>query len=389
MRDVWIRGVAMTRFGKHLDRSSRDLVEEAVREALLPADLDVRSVQFACVGNAADGLMSGQESSRAQVVLRRTGLLGIPMVTVENGCATGSTALHVAWQAVASGMYDCSVAVGWEKVCHLDRGRGLMALNASTDLTELAEVFGNDLQRRSAFVDLFGNYASGSGRDRFGRESLALVSVKNHQNGAHNPRARYTEALTLDEVLASRTVSGPLTILMCAMLSDGAACVVLSASRPALGPAVRIAASVLTSGRGDDLRRRCAADRAVREATEVAAIGLEDVDVFELHDANSVAELALYEELGMCARGEAERLIRDRVTWLGGRMPVNPSGGLLARGHPMGATGLAQVVELVAQLTGRAGDRQVAGARVGLAENAGGWIGTDAAACGVHVLERV
>jgi len=388
MRDVWIRGVSMTRFGKHLERSGRELAEEAVRGALRDADVEAHHIQAAFSGNAAEGLMSGQESIRAQVVLRGTGLMGVPMVNVDNGCATASTALHLGWQAVAGGVHDWVLVLGWEKLCGEDAARPLVALNATTDLTELAEVFGEG-PRRSAFLDLYGAFAGGNGQDRFSRESLALVSVKNHLHGALNPCARYPRTVTLEEVLASRPLVGPLTLLMCSMLSDGAACLVLSSTPPPLGePGVRIAAAALASGRGDDLRRPTAVQRAAREAAETAGMGLEDMDVLELHDATSVAELALYEEVGLCAGGDAERLLHDRVTWLGGRQPVNPSGGLLARGHPMGATGLAQVLELTLQLQGRCGPRQVPGARLALAENTGGWVGSDAAACCIHVLER-
>jgi len=388
MRDVWIRGVSMTRFGKHLERPARELAEDAVRGALLDADVEPHNVQAAFVGNAADGLMSGQESIRGQVVLRRTGLMGVPLVNVENGCATASTALHLGWQAVAGGMHDCVLVLGWEKLCSEDPAMPLVALNASMDLTDLAEVFAGD-EGRSAFVNLYGAFASGIAQERFSRESLALVSVKNHQHGSFNPCARYPRTVTVEEVLASRPMSGPLTVLMCAKLSDGAAGLLLSASPPPTGQAgVRIAASALSSGRGDDLRRPTAVRRAVREATEAAGMGLEDMDVVELHDATSVAELALYEQVGLCRPGDAERLLRDRVTWLGGRQPVNTSGGMLARGHPMGATGLAQVVELALQLQGRCGARQVPGARRGLAQNVGGWVGSDVAACCVHVLER-
>ncbi len=390
MRDVWVRGVSMTRFGKHLERSGRDLAEEAVSSVLNDADLEPNHVQAAFVGNAAEGLMSGQESIRAQVVLRRTGLMGVPLVNVENGCATASTALHLGWQAVAGGLHDCVLVLGWEKLCHEDRTRPLIAMNASTDLSELAELWGDSPSRdHSAFMDLYGAFASGSGEDRFSSEGLGLVSVKNHEHGALNPCARYPRQVTLDEVLGSRPVAGPLTVLMCSMLSDGAACLLLSASAPPAGqPAVRVAASALVSGRGDDMRRPTSVQRAAREAMETAGVGVEDMDVIELHDATSVAELGLYEEVGLCCHGDAEKLIRDRVTWLGGRLPVNTSGGMLARGHPIGATGLAQVVELTLQLRGRCGARQVRDARLGLAQNAGGWVGTDAAACCVHILER-
>src|SRR5215469_4769987 len=167
MRDVWIRGVSMTRFGKHLERPARELAEDAVRGALLDADVEPHSVHAVFVGNAADGLMSGQESIRGQVVLRRTGLMGVPLVNVENGCATASTALHLGWQAVAGGMHDWVLVLGWEKLCSEDGVRPLVALNASTDLTELAEVFGEG-PPRSAFLNLYGAFAGGNGKDRFG-----------------------------------------------------------------------------------------------------------------------------------------------------------------------------------------------------------------------------
>jgi acetyl-CoA acetyltransferase len=288
-------------------------------------------------------------------------------------------------------MHDRVLVLGWEKLCHEDRARSLTALNATADLGDLAEVFGGERNAaRSAFVDLYGSFSDGSGQDRFSQEGLALVSVKNHQHGSLNPCARYPAAVTTEEVLGSRLLAGALTQLMCAQLSDGAACLVLSASRPPRddAPGVRITASALASGRGDDLCKPTAVQRALRRATEAAGAGVEDMDVVELHDATSVAELVLYEETGMCPRGEAERLVRDRVTWLGGALPVNPSGGMLARGHPMGATGTAQAVELVWQLQGRCGRRQVPDAGLALALNMGGWVGADVAACCVHVFER-
>lgn len=390
MRSVVIRGAAMTPFGKHPERSGRDLVEEALGAALADAGLQVGDVQAAFVGNAASGLMSGQESIRAQVVLRRTGLMGVPMVNVENACASSSTALHLGWQAVRSGMYDCVVVIGYEKLYDADRARAVQALNASIDLTELADLFNRGAgPERAIFMDLFGAWSDGRGRDRFDSDVLALVSVKSHLNGSLNPCAQYQRELTVEQVLGSRQVAGPLTVLMCAALSDGAACLVLCAPgfRGGRGRGVKIAASVMVSGRGDDLRQLTAGQRAIRDAETAAGAGVEDVDVIELHDATSIAELALYEELGLCGVGEAGRLVRDRVTWLGGKVPVNPSGGMISRGHPIGATGAAQVVELTWQLQGRCGSRQVPSARLALAQNQGGWVGTDTAACCVHMLQ--
>jgi acetyl-CoA acetyltransferase len=390
MRDVWIRGAAMTRFGRHADRTARSLVEEAVAAALSDAQVERRDVQAAYVGNAASGLISGQESIRGQVVLRHSGLMGVPIVNVENACASSSTALHLGWQAVAGGLCDCVVALGYEKFDHRERGGAYRAINATMDLTELADIFGPRAGReRNVYTDVLGASFSRDGRDPFDRELLALVSVKNRYHGSLNPCARHQEAATTDQVLRSRVVAGPLTTMMCAPLSDGAACLVLTAAdhhRSRAG-GVRIAASVMTSGRGDDMRRRFAVGLAARRAYEIAAVGPEDLDVIELYDATSISELYLYEELGLCSGGEAGRLVRDRVTWLGGKLPVNTSGGLIARGHPIGATGAAQVVELAWQLEGRCGGRQVPSARLALAEITGGWVGSDIACCCIHLLQ--
>ncbi|TMC02584.1 MAG: thiolase family protein [Chloroflexi bacterium] len=390
VRDVWIRGAAMTRFGKLPDRSGRELVEEAVAAGLRDAEIEPKHVQAAFVGNASAGLMTGQECVRAQTVLRRTGLMGIPMTNVENACASASTALHLAWQSVAGGLRDCVVVIGYEKLHHEDRTRAHRALRAFSDLDENADVLGAAAGARpSLAMVLYGAASNGGGRDLFDREALALVSVKNHDHGSLNPYARYRQPVTVEEVLASPRVEGRLTQLMCAPPGDGAACLVLCAPgfRHARSGGARIVASVLTSGRGDDMRLPMSIERATRAAYDQAGLGPEDLDVLELHDATAVGELFVYPYLGLCRDGDAERLVRDRVTWLGGRLPANPSGGLLSRGHPAGATGAAQVVELVWQLEGRCGPRQVPGARIGLAENPGGWLGADAAACCLHILQ--
>jgi acetyl-CoA acetyltransferase len=387
MDEVFVAGAGMTRFGRFWERSPRDLVREALTDALAAAELQPAEVQAAYVGNAVAGLMQGQESIRAQVVLRGMGMAGVPMVNVENACASSSTAVHLAWQAVAAGIYDCVVAGGYEKLHHPDRQKALRAFNASMDLEELERRFGADAgSDRSVFMDLYARL--GNGTAAASREALGWVSVKNHHHGTLNPKAQFREELTLEQVLGARPVAGPLTVLMCSPLSDGAAFLVLASRRFAhrRGRArVRIAASTLASGRGDE-EGPTAVARAAGAAYQAAGLGPEDLDVVELHDATSIAELHLYQELGLCGQGEAERLLAERATWLGGRLPVNPSGGLLARGHPIGATGAAQLVELAWQLEGYCGDRQVPGARVALAQNAGGWVGSDAAACAVHVL---
>jgi acetyl-CoA acetyltransferase len=387
MRPVGIRGGWVTRFGRQPDRSARDLVEEAVGEALRRAEVGASDIQAVYVGNSLAGLMTGQEAVRAQVVLRHTGLMGLPMVNVENLCASSSTALHLGWQAVAAGLYDRVAVIGYEKLFEMDqeRGKPYRALSAGTDMSEagdlgLAQTDGTT----NPFVTLAGAISKGDGSRRFDASSLALVTLKNREHAALNPLSLHQSVPTLDEILSSRQVAGRLTRLMCASLCDGAACVVLS---PARAGSVQITASVLMSGRGDDLRQRAGSNAAPLRAYDEAGVGPEDLDVVEVLDSTAVAELLSYSRLGLCADGDEEELLRAGETRLGGRRPVNTSGGLVGRGHPIGATGVAQVFELAEQLQGHCGRRQVPGARVGLAHVQAGWVGTDAAAHTVHILQ--
>jgi acetyl-CoA acetyltransferase len=383
----------MTRFGKHVDRSARELVEEAVAGALSDAEIDPSHVQAAYVGNLADGLISGQESVRGQVVLRRTGLLGVPILNVEDGCPSSAAALHLGWQAVAGGLHDCVVVLGYEKFDFNDRRTADRAINATLDLAEVAELFGpTAAAERNVFFEMVGaglTARSGAEGDLHDPELLAAVSVKNHWHGSLNPNARYREALTADQVLGSPALAGLLTRFMVAPLADGAACLVLCADgcRHGRKGRAQITASALLSGRGDDMRLPYTPGRTARRAYEMAGVGPEDLDVVELYDVTASLELIMYVELGLCAPDEAGRLVRERATWLGGRVPVNTSGGLLSRGHAFGATGVAQVVELVWQLEDRCAARQVPSARLALAQINGGWLGSDVAACCVHILQ--
>jgi acetyl-CoA acetyltransferase len=391
----------MTRFGKYLHRGLRDLAEEAVRNAVQDAGLDIQEIHAAYVSNSVAGLITGQETIRGQVMLRHTGLMGVPIVNVENACASASTAFHLAWMAVASGMYDCALALGVEKLSDPDKAKSLRAFNSAVDVSELADIErrlgrgGKGTEDRSLFMDLYLSMLNSGASDSQGavggitREQMALVSVKNHYHGSLNPYAQYREEVTLEEVLQSRQVVGPLTVLMCSPLGDGAAAVLISSeefarSKGLKGP--RVDASVLVSGRGDDRSMAPSTRRAATQAYEMAGISPEDVDVAEVHDAVAPAELSIYEDLRFCARGEGPKLVADRVTWLGGRLPVNTSGGLLSRGHPIGATGLGQIVEVVWQLQGKAGKRQVENCKIGLTQNGGGHIGFDAAAMAVHLF---
>jgi len=401
MQKVRVVGAGMTRFGKYLDRGLRDLAEEAVRNAVEDAGLDIKEINAAYVSNSVAGLITGQETIRGQVVLRHTGLMGIPIVNVENACASASTAFHLGWMAVASGLYNCVLAVGVEKLSDPDKAKSLQAFNAAVDVSELAEIekrlgrSGGGASDRSLFMDLYISMLSSgapSSQEAMGgvtREQMALVSVKNHYHGSLNPYAQYREEVTLEQVLQSRPVVGPLTVLMCSPLGDGAAAALIvsdefARTKGLKGP--QVDASVLVSGRGDDRSMAPSTKRAAAQVYEMAGMGPEDIDFAEVHDAVAPAEISIYEDLRFCAPGDGPRLIEDRVTWLGGRLPVNTSGGLLARGHPIGATGLGQIAEVVWQLQGKGGSRQVENCKVGLTQNGGGHIGFDAAAMAVHIF---
>jgi acetyl-CoA acyltransferase len=401
MQKVRVVGAGMTRFGKFMNRGLRDLAEEAVRNAIEDAGIDIKDVGAAYVANSVAGLMTGQEMIRGQVFLRKTGLLGIPIVNVENACASASTAFHLGWMAVASGMCDCVLALGVEKLSDPDKAKSLRAFNSAVDVSELTEIEkrlgrnGEGASDRSLFMDLYISMLSSgapSSQEEMGgitREQMALVSVKNHYHGSLNPYAQYREEVTLEQVLQSRPVVGPLTVLMCSPLGDGAAAAIIvneefARSKGLKGP--RVDASVLVSGRGDDRSMEPSTRRAAMKAYAMAGIGPEDVDIAEVHDAVAPAEISIYEDLRFCAPGDGPKLIEDRVTWLGGRLPVNTSGGLLSRGHPIGATGLGQIVEIVWQLQGKGGKRQVENCKVGLTQNGGGHIGFDAAAMAVHIF---
>jgi acetyl-CoA acyltransferase len=408
MSDVVIAGAAMTRFGKFPDSTIRVLAEEAVSDALADAGIGAADVGIVFFSNAVAGIITGQEMIRGQVALRHTGLLGLPMVNVENACASASTAFHLAVGAVASGSVDVALAVGSEKMTHEDKARSFAAIGTAVDLLQLEDLkqwtrggsAGSPLPeeaedssgKRSFFMDVYAANtraymeATGATVDDF-----AEVAVKSHEHAALNPKAQYRSPVSREEVLASRMVSDPLTLLMCSPIGDGAAAVVVCSAERARrsgADAVRVRGCALVSGTDRTGDEPGAVERAAAKAYAAAGIGPADLDVVELHDAAAPAELMTYEELGMCAPGEGAALLRSGETRLGGRRVVNPSGGLLSKGHPIGATGCGQIVELADQLRGRCGERQVEGARTALAENGGGFLGRDAAAMVVTVLSN-
>jgi acetyl-CoA acyltransferase len=385
MREVYVAGIGMTRFAKQPDRTLKDLTAEAVYAALKDSGHALGDVQSCYFGNAVAGSMTGQEMLAAQFLLRPLGLGGIPVFNVENACASASTAFHLAWQAVACGVHDAVLAVAAEKMTHPDKARSFAAIGGSVDV----ETTPADLPAgRSFLMDM---YASAALRymERTGatREDLARVVVKNQRHGKLNPAAQYGGDLTVEQVLAAREIIWPFTLQMCSPISDGAAAALLVSAdpRPAR-PGVAVLASAARSVPADS--SASVTRLAAAAAYEQAGLGPADLDCAEVHDAAASAELVIYEQLGLAEPGGGPALLRSGRTELGGTLPVNTSGGLLARGHPIGATGLAQIVEAVAQVRGSAGDRQVPGARIALTQNAGGWHGSDNVASVVHIFGR-
>lgn len=388
MRDVIISGIGMTAFGKFMDRNLKSLSEEAVSLALADAGIAPAQVDQVIFGNAAAGVVTGQEMIRAQSSLRNTGLDGVPMFNVENACASSSSAFHLGWLMIASGQAECVLVMGSEKLTHEDKAVSFGAFSRAVDLEEpLPE--GYQAGSGSLFMDLYAVKArkwlekTGGSPEDFGR-----VVVKSRHAGSLNPVAQFRKETTLDEVMASRMISDPLTLFMCSSIGDGAAAIVLTSPEFAkkldtLDIRVRASAVVSAKAHGE---RDLVAVSASRKAYEMSGIGPEDLDVIELHDASAPAELIHYENLGLCAPGGAIEMIRNGDTAIGGRVPVNPSGGLLSRGHPIGATGAGQIIELVQHLRGTAGARQRDGAKVALAENNGGQLAGDSAVAVVTIL---
>jgi len=407
---VYVVGVGMTAFGRHLERSIKDLAREAVDAALTDAGCEASALEFAAFANATQGHMEGQHSVRGQIALRAMGIDAIPIVNVENACASGSSALSVAAGALGSGLAGIALAVGVEKLFSGDRARmfsafdsgwdvstvdenraGLLALGAGVEIPD-----GSQSERPySVFMDVYAALARQHMRLHGStQEQFAAVAAKNHRHSVHNPLAQYRKPMTTAEVLAAPPITYPLTVPMCSPVSDGAAAVVLASERglARLGRrrAIALRAIALRSGgdRPSDALDRHVTRRAAAAAWEQAGLGPADVSLAEVHDATAVGEVIELEALGLFEAGAAGAAAVGGETELGGRLPVNPSGGLECRGHPVGATGLAQILELVTQLRGEAGARQVQGARVAVAENGGGLVGVEEAAVCVTVLSR-
>ncbi|GAA2592660.1 thiolase family protein [Dactylosporangium fulvum] len=378
----------MTSFGKFADRSLGSLAREACIEALRDAQTAPQAVEMIACGCARSGSLQARESGVGQLVGWEVGIQGVPVYNEKAFCASGAMAFNVANLAVTGGEHDIALVVGVERMSTRNgKGRPLtsdgMVLEGEQGFTPPA-YYAMAARRH---MDVYGTT----------REQIAAVAVKNRRAASLNPKAQYREPITIDDVVGSRPVAGPLHLLDCCPTGDGAAAAIIVSERGAerlgIDPQVEILASIVGSGYYAEQRRDMTSftlDRhTAKRAYERAQLGPEDIHVAEVHDSFSIAEIIHYEDLGLCEAGEGGKLVESGDTSLGGRLPVNPSGGLLNRGHPLGATGVAQIVELADQLRGRAGERQVPGARHALAHISGGFQEGDFATSGITILARI
>lgn len=379
MTAMHVMGGAMTRFGKHPGVKAPELAQKAILAAVADAGVELKDIQAIYCANVLGGMILGQ------VILRDLGLAGIPVYNIENACASGATAVHLARHALLADQYDTVLVFGIEQLTQL--GGGTIPMQRNDEKTDLFAQAG---------MVLPAVYAMRATRFLHERDAqpadLAAIAVKNRFHGSLNEFAQQQTTVTLEEVLGSRMIADPLTLLQCCPSQvDGAAALVLSKHAGPHAKDVRVLGSTVVSGlvegARDDILDAEITARAARLSYEQAGIDPRDIGVVELHDAFTIAELLYYEALGLAAHGEAVPLLKSGATQIGGRVPVNPSGGLLAKGHPLGATGVAQMVELMWQLQGRAGKRQANAPRIGVAQCTGGGIaGVDHAASSVHVL---
>jgi acetyl-CoA acetyltransferase len=417
MSDVYIAAVGMIPFAKYPDHGIKDLTAMVLEDLFANSPVAQDRIGAAWMSNAGWGMQTGQHCIRGQVALGPAGIGEIPIMNVENACAGGSSALHGAWLGIKAGAYDVALALGAEKTfvpkgaSPEEKRKGFEGFLAGTDVEVTTKIIAEmqaEAERKRKELEAAGKLEKGAGggarspfmdiyatgarahAERYGstQEQLAIIASKNHWHGSLNPNAQYRMTMTVEEVMNDRLVSFPLTRAMCAPMGDGAAAAILVSEEVARSlksaRPVRVRASVLASGSTHPGNQTA---KAAQRAYEIAGIGPDDVDTAEVHDATAFGELAISESLGFCGEGEGGRYAESGATRVGGARPINPSGGLECRGHPIGASGLAQIAEIVYQLRGEAGERQVEGARIGMTENGGGFIGNGEAAVTIHILE--
>ena len=379
MREVSVIGAGLVPYGKYPEKTVADIAWPAVKQAIEDSGLEKKDIQAAYCGTALGGMMAGQR------ILKKLGITGLPIINIENACSSSSTAFREAYIAVGAGIYDAVLVMGVEKLTKF--GGGTLPLEKEDfEVTHGLVMPALYAMRAKRYMHEYG----------LTEDQLAMVSVKARRHGKLNPDAQFREETTIEAVRQSRPVADPLHLFHCCPSGDGAAAVVICSAekaRQVSSDPIRVAGSEINSGKYmtgyRDMTTPEITVRGAKQLYEESGIGPEDVDLAEVHDAFAIAELLYYEALGFCAKGEAARLLEDGETSVGGRIPVNPSGGLLSKGHPIGATGVAQIVEVVRQLRGQCGDRQVEGAKVGLTHCTGGGVsGFDHGVCSIHLFSR-
>ncbi|MCC7248261.1 MAG: thiolase family protein [Lysobacter sp.] len=411
MSSVYVVGVGMTRFGPQPDASVKSLTRDATSAAMSDCGLSCKDIEAAFFSNAMQGMVEGQGSIPGQIALRAMGVEGIPVVNVENACASASTAFWLSVNHIRSSAADVVLAVGAEKMVFADaerRAKVIAAFDGGLDL-DCAEATLRDLDaegrgvtgpsgdgHRTSMMDIYAALCRAH-MAKFGttQRQLAVIASKNHGNASLNERCHYNKPMNVEEVLAGRPLGYPLTVPMCSPLSDGGAAAILCSERMvdrigARDRAVRIDACMLksaTTRTWGDVESHVVR-RAAQAAYEAAGLGPDDVSVAEVHDAAAFGELFMSEMLGFCEPGGGGPLADSGATTIGGRIPINPSGGLESKGHPIGATGLGQIFELTTQLRGEAGRRQVEGARFAIQENGGAFLGVEEGAAVITILSR-
>ena len=413
MSDIYIVGVGMTLFARHLERSMESLAGEAIEASLSDAGCQKSDIQSAFYTSATQGYLQGQTMVPGQIVFNKNGIEGIPVFNVENACASGTSGFYLAVQMLKAGSCDVALTLGAEKMNVPDRSRMFSVFDGAWDvdspeenvarLLQLSEGFevpeGHESERPySVFMKVYAAYCR-QHMQNYGttQRQIASIAAKNHQHSVHNPLAQYRVPYTVDEVLAAPPITYPLTLPMCAPISDGAAAVVVCNEEglKRIGAdksrAIKLVASVVRSAtnRSPERPELHCEHLAANEAYEKAGLGPQDMDVAEVHDATAMAELMHVENLGLVGFGESGPAAERGEFSIGGRIPVNPSGGLESKGHPIGATGLAQIHELVCQLRGEAGGRQVEGARTALQENSGGILKIEEAVVAINIFSKI
>lgn len=411
MSRVYVVGTSMTKFGKDMCKPVKQFVREAVDGALRDAEATQRDIGAVFFSNAGQSVLEGQHMIAGQVALREMGFASVPVINVENACASASTAFHLAWTHLLAGQSDVALVVGVEKMYHADKAKSFSVFDGAWDVLRAGEIaealtrLGDDVvpppgretppQARSLFMDIYAALTRLHMKTYGTTErQLAAVAAKNHHHSTMNPLSQYQFDMTIDEVLAARMVSWPLTLPMCSPISDGAAAALLCTERVldrfGRRRAVEVLASVLggSSDRGPLEDHLHIGKLTARRAYEKAGIGPRDIDVAEVHDASAYAEIQQCENLDFCEPGQGGWIAERGETSIGGRIPVNPSGGLESKGHPLGATGLGQIHELVTQLRAEAGARQVENARLAIAENGGGFHRFEEAVAAITILGR-